>query len=111
MKIITSNPPSSNDNHGCPFRHFSSTNLETRLLRDNVKRSDVDQILALAKNKHYQLACTKHFEVTHPQTKGKIDAIEHPNQYYEASKKLDEEDEANQPTSTDALQEDMEIDD
>lgn len=111
MKIITGTLPSSGDHHGCPFRHYSPANLETKLLRDNIKRADVDQILALADKKHFQLACTRHFEVTHPQNKEKIEAIEHPNQYYELSKKLDEENEAAKQSSTQALQEDMEIDD
>ncbi|KAI9331903.1 eukaryotic and archaeal DNA primase, large subunit-domain-containing protein [Pilaira anomala] len=103
-KIITSNPPSSGDNHGCPFRHFSLTNLETRLARDNISRPDMDQILGLTRDKHYQLACTKHFEVTHPQVYGKMDAIEHPNQYYEASKKLDEDAEAAEKPAADLME-------
>jgi DNA primase large subunit len=67
--------------------------LETRLLRDNISRSNIDQILALSRDRHFQLACTKHYEVTHPQQKEKMDAIEHPNQYYEASKSLEEPEE------------------
>ncbi|KAI7893439.1 eukaryotic and archaeal DNA primase, large subunit-domain-containing protein [Mucor mucedo] len=88
---IIDNPPSATENHGCPFRHFSPSNLEARLLRDNIGRTHVDQILQLSRDRHYQLACTKHFEVTHPQDKTRRDPIEHPNQYYEASKSLDEE--------------------
>lgn len=111
-KIITNNPPSTGDNHGCPFRHFSLPNLEARLLKDQISRSNVDQILELARNKHYQLACTKHYEVTHPQQKERIDVIEHPNQYYEASKKLDEEEAAAQEkTTSDLIEDSMEIDD
>lgn len=88
---IIDNPPSATQNHGCPFIHFSPSNLEARLLRDNIGRTHVDQILQLSRDRHYQVACTKHFEVTHPQDKTMRDPIEHPNQYYEASKSLDEE--------------------
>lgn len=91
MKIITGDPPTGDEHHGCPFRHFSSNNLEARLRKDQVKEGSVDEIVELARNKHYQLACTKYFEVTHPQNKEKIDIIEHPNQYFELSKKLAEE--------------------
>lgn len=92
-KIITGNPPSATDNHGCPFRHFSTSNLEARLLRDNISRTHVDQILTFARDRHYQLACTKHYEVTHPEDKTRMDAITHPNQYYEASRSLDDPEE------------------
>lgn len=86
--------------------------MEARLLKDQISRSNVDQILELARNKHYQLACTKHYEVTHPQQKERIDVIEHPNQYYEASKKLDEEEAAAQEkTTSDLIEDSMEIDD
>ncbi|KAI8148521.1 DNA primase large subunit Spp2 [Fennellomyces sp. T-0311] len=89
MKIITGNPPSSGDHHGCPFRHFSHHNLETKLHADRIGQAHVTEIMDLVKDRHYQIACTRHYELTHPQ-KGdiKIDTIEHPNQYYEMSKKL-----------------------
>ncbi|KAI9483560.1 MAG: eukaryotic and archaeal DNA primase, large subunit-domain-containing protein [Benjaminiella poitrasii] len=91
MKIITSNPPSVGEHHGCPFRHFSSGNLEARLRKDGINGNHVQEILELVREKHYQLACTRHFEVTYPDNKEKIDIIEHPNQYYELSKRLVED--------------------
>lgn len=86
------------------MRHFSLPNLETRLHQDSISRTDADQILELVRNKHYQLACTRHFEVTHPQSTERMDAIVHPNQYYNASKTLDE---VAEPAKEDDL---MEID-
>lgn len=86
MKIIQGNPPSTGDHHGCPFRHFSHENLATRLYRDKFSAAQVNEILDLVRNRHYQIACTKYYEFTHPQQTDKIDAIEHPNQYFEASK-------------------------
>ncbi|KAI7905502.1 eukaryotic and archaeal DNA primase, large subunit-domain-containing protein [Cokeromyces recurvatus] len=104
MKIITSNPPSVGEHHGCPFRHFSPSNLEARLRKDGISGGHIQEILELARNKHYQLACTRHFEVTHPENKEKIDIIEHPNQYYELSKKLAEKVEET------SLEDSMEVD-
>ncbi|CDS08326.1 hypothetical protein LRAMOSA02274 [Lichtheimia ramosa] len=88
MKIIQGNPPSTGDHHGCPFRHFSRGNLEAKLYRDRVSTIHVNEIMNLVENKHYQIACTRLYEVTHPDQTEKIDPIEHPNQYYEYSKKL-----------------------
>lgn len=55
------------------------------------------------------MACTKHFEVTHPQNKEKIDNIEHPNAYYELSKALAEKEKA--PEEMVLASESMDIDD
>jgi DNA primase large subunit len=79
------------------------------LRRDNINGAHVDEILELVRNKHYQLACTKHFEVTHPQNKEKIDNIEHPNAYYELSKRLAETEKASEGGPL--ADESMEIDD
>ncbi|KAI8370234.1 eukaryotic and archaeal DNA primase, large subunit-domain-containing protein [Blakeslea trispora] len=103
IKIITGNPPSTGDHHGCPFRHFSANNLENRLQKDKISSTHINEILELVRNRHYQVACTRHFEVT--RTAKQVDIIEHPNQYYEASK-------ASQVPSTEALaEESMEMDD
>jgi DNA primase large subunit len=110
MKIITSNPPSSGENHGCPFRHFSQQNLEARLRKDQISTAHVDEIMQLVRSKHYHVACTRHFEVTHPENKEKVDIIEHPNQYYETSKKLAEDQEQEKGPET-LAEESMEIDD
>ncbi|KAI9030926.1 eukaryotic and archaeal DNA primase, large subunit-domain-containing protein [Phycomyces nitens] len=88
MKIIQSNQPSSGDSHGCPFRHFSTENLEARLYKDKIEKPQVQEIMTLVNNRHYQLACTRHFEVTHPEATEKPSVIEHPNQYYEMSKNI-----------------------
>jgi DNA primase large subunit len=89
-KIIKSNGPSTGDYHGCPFRHFSSGNLEARLYKDKISQSDVKQLVDLVRGSYYQVACTKYFELTHPHHQ-KIDIIEHPNSYYELS--LDDKEE------------------
>ncbi|KAG0949161.1 hypothetical protein G6F30_002403 [Rhizopus arrhizus] len=89
-KIISGTAPGTGEYHGCPFRHGSDKSLEAKLFKDQISRSHVDEILDLVRSKHYQLACTRYFEATHLENKEKIDPIEHPNQYYELSKKLAE---------------------
>jgi DNA primase large subunit len=86
MKIIQSNQPSTGDHHGCPFRHFSAQSLEATLYKNKVGASQVNEIVRLAKDRHYQLACTRYFEVTHPDIQsGQIGTVEHPNQYFDMS--------------------------
>ncbi|EIE90101.1 hypothetical protein RO3G_14812 [Rhizopus delemar RA 99-880] len=89
-KIISGTAPGTGEYHGCPFRHGSDKSLEAKLFKDQISRSHIDEILDLVRSKHYQLACTRYFEATHLENKEKIDPIEHPNQYYELSKKLAE---------------------
>jgi len=40
----------------------------------------------LVRDSHYQLACTRYFEITHGQDNHP--GINHPNQYYEESRKI-----------------------
>ena len=40
--------------------------------------------------KHYHIACTKVFEATHPANGSVAETINHPNQYFEMSFRLDE---------------------
>ena len=47
-----------------------------------------DEILKLSKAQHFQLACSKHFDVTHPDASNLInlhDVGNHPNAYFAAS--------------------------
>lgn len=44
-------------------------------------------MLNLSQNNHYQIACTKYFEVLH-RSPMRPTAINHPNQFYEESLKL-----------------------
>ncbi|KAI8369573.1 DNA primase large subunit Spp2 [Radiomyces spectabilis] len=88
MKIIQGNPPSTGDHHGCPFKHFSQTNLEARLHKNGISQQHISEITNLVRDRHYQVACTRYFEVTHPEHTDKVEVIEHPNQYYEMSRNL-----------------------
>lgn len=46
----------------------------------------VQEILNLSQNGHYQIACTKYFEVKHGLSPSAT-AINHPNQFFEESQK------------------------
>ncbi|GIY88257.1 DNA primase large subunit [Caerostris extrusa] len=68
MKIITSNAPGAGEFHGCPFKHSDQSNLKQRLQGLNINSSATDNILDLSSRGHYQIACTRFFEVTHNET-------------------------------------------
>eukprot|EP00055_Hartaetosiga_balthica_P003825 m.9104 g.9104 ORF g.9104 m.9104 type:complete len:511 (+) comp3364_c0_seq1:14-1546(+) len=88
MRIIMGNSPGVGDAHGCPFRHYNEGNLRTRLLANKIQRTDIDEVTDLVKMHHFQLACSRYFEITHPTApKGSI-AINHPNEYFEESRLL-----------------------
>ncbi|KAG1052061.1 hypothetical protein G6F43_005781 [Rhizopus delemar] len=103
-KIISGTAPGTGEYHGCPFRHGSDKSLEAKLFKDQISRSHIDEILDLVRSKHYQLACTRYFEATHLENKEKIDPIEHPNQYYELSKKLAENNNNNNNNHSEAME-------
>lgn len=46
----------------------------------------IQEILNLSQNGHYQIACTKYFEVKHGVSPSST-AINHPNQFFEESQK------------------------
>jgi DNA primase large subunit len=95
-KIIMGNPPAQGDLHGCPFRHYDDNSLSALLGSMGISGQDKDGILHHKKTKNFQLACAKHFEVTHPGIE-KLSAAEgvsmegvgnHPNAWMESSVKF-----------------------
>ncbi|KAJ3318293.1 hypothetical protein HDV06_000577 [Boothiomyces sp. JEL0866] len=99
VKIIQS-MPSSNESHGCPFRHFTPDALTEMMQNLNVDQVSVNEIQQKAKEGHYQIACTALFEATrgkaHEQAQEMLaEPIGHPNQYFDYSlngvKKVKEE--------------------
>lgn len=93
--ILTSNQPGPQDNHGCPYRHFSPEVLQTFLVNAYpvISQGSVEmrEILESVKKQHYHLACTRVFEVTHPghvkkgEGLGGGNGVNHPNEYFNAS--------------------------
>jgi DNA primase large subunit len=88
LKIIMGSPPEIGAHHGCPykyvlpislnqtsvltvtisfvFRHMGDNQLVNTLLALKISPSDTKDIVTLAKSGSPQLACAKHFEITHP---------------------------------------------
>ncbi|CAG8530033.1 12976_t:CDS:2 [Ambispora leptoticha] len=95
MKIITNNQPGEGDHHGCPFRHFSEDNLSRTLYNAGVTdKAQIRQILEYAKGHHYNIACTRFFELTRgsgSKEQGMMAAINHPNEFFEKSYQLSQE--------------------
>ncbi|KAF9927830.1 hypothetical protein FBU30_002833 [Linnemannia zychae] len=103
--IIMNNAPGSGDHHGCPFRHFSIPNLRAQLAAHHVDEFDTEDIIHKVQQRHYQIACTRYYEVTRAKMIGiapenikggmsdsnnggliaSQEAIEHPNQFFEQS--------------------------
>ncbi|XP_039279195.1 DNA primase large subunit [Nilaparvata lugens] len=83
MKIITESL-GTQDQHGCPYKHWDANKLKASLLQQNIQQIDVQEIVDLAKEGHYQLACTRHFEAKHNGA-APDGGVNHPNQYFEQS--------------------------
>ncbi|KAJ3017383.1 UNVERIFIED_CONTAM: hypothetical protein HDU68_011728 [Siphonaria sp. JEL0065] len=63
-KIITSNHPAAGDHHGCPFRHANPDTLKSMVVKAGAGEAAAIDIMRMTKEGHYQIACTKLFEVT-----------------------------------------------
>ena len=91
-KIILGTPPETGAYHGCPYRHLPDKQL-AMLLQNTAKLSlhETQDIVTTAKSGHFQIACLKHFEITHPGHQnmdlgsGSSGFMEHPNQWFKAS--------------------------
>lgn len=90
MKIIMGPPPSAVAFHGCPYKHMGDSQLTVLLNNMKIPTSDVKDMMELKASGHYQLACQRHFDVTHPDhknygIKNADGAANHPNGWYLAS--------------------------
>ncbi|CAJ0919596.1 17079_t:CDS:10, partial [Entrophospora sp. SA101] len=99
MSIVRNNVPGPNEHHGCPFRHFYESNLKATLIENGIRdENNLKKIMELAKDRHYNIACTKYFEVIKGTGGTTDDGVEeatkepivHPNQYYEKNEYEDE---------------------
>lgn len=90
-KIILGTPPNNGEHHGCPYRHYDDDHLASVLSKMQIGSvGDRNEIMTLKRNKHYNLACQKHFEVMHPNAASVKDLNlsgvgDHPNAWYAAS--------------------------
>ncbi|KAK5646780.1 hypothetical protein RI129_005244 [Pyrocoelia pectoralis] len=94
MKIITSNV-GSGEHHGCPFKHFDATQLRQKLLEYGLSGTGIEEIMNLVKDTHYQIACTKYFELVHHKPSKSV--INHPNQYFDESNEILNSDNSKKP--------------
>lgn len=60
--------------------------MRSSLLQSGVSEQNIREVFDLVKNGNYQVACRKHFELTHPNCSSDL-VINHPNQYYDQSEK------------------------
>mmetsp|Transcript_21947 Transcript_21947/g.36751 ORF Transcript_21947/g.36751 Transcript_21947/m.36751 type:complete len:529 (+) Transcript_21947:67-1653(+) len=89
MKIIMGAPPEAGAYHGCPYRHAGDSQLAAMLGSLKLGAQEVSDVSQLAKSGNYQLACQKHFDITHPDhlsmdLKSGAEA-NHPNQWMQSS--------------------------
>lgn len=85
MRII-SNTVGQGDCHGCPFRHCDVSNLKNRLQGYGLDTQSINSVIDMTKKGHFQIACSKYFDAVHNVDLGL--GINHPNQYFEESQKL-----------------------
>ncbi|PWN36574.1 DNA primase, large subunit [Meira miltonrushii] len=93
ISIITQDQPGPQDNHGCPFRHFSPQNLSSALITHyGLNFAEQAEILQAVKAGHYHVGCTRLFEMTHKKQGikkgdglGEGESVSHPNRYFERS--------------------------
>jgi len=95
MKIITGmSRPGIDEHHGCPFKNFDEKNLRNEM--HGIDDGIVDEIISLVKQNHYQVACRRYFEATHPPMTSDKDMAKdddgapflHPNVYFGKSRRL-----------------------
>jgi DNA primase large subunit len=97
QQILTSNQPSTQDSHGCPFRHFSPDSLSSFLIQTyphSFDRSsqELREVMDQVKSTHYHLACTRVFEVVKGVKKGEGlggENVVHPNKWVDASRAME----------------------
>jgi DNA primase large subunit len=83
-RIISDATPGGGVDHGCPYKYWDEAHLSARLRKLKIDASSVASIVTSAKEKNYQVACRKHWEVTHKG--GDSDMVgNHPNAWFEAS--------------------------
>ena len=82
---------------GCPFKNLQAEPLGQMLQQMKLDQSHCDEVVTKAKSGHFQLACTRFFELTRGKTMqagGIMDSekkfllpepINHPNRYFDFS--------------------------
>lgn len=86
--------PGSEENHGCPFKHYSEPALRTALESImGVSSTDMSEVMSLVKGNHLQVACTRVFEIRNGLKRGeglRGETVEHPNVYTSISREMEQ---------------------
>ncbi|KAL0479286.1 DNA primase large subunit [Acrasis kona] len=94
-KIITGlAQPTSDDHHGCPFKNFNESSLKMEMRSKEFGDESIREVIELVQRKHYQIACRKYFDLTHPDfqevsketSRDEGMPFNHPNTYYQKSR-------------------------
>jgi DNA primase large subunit len=85
-KILSGSAPTGDQQHGCPYKNYSVQNMTTALVRHKLEQGQVREITSLMEKNGYQLACRKHFELTHPGFNHEA-VGNHPNAFFDESRK------------------------
>lgn len=83
-KIIGGSKPGTGEFHGCPFAHWDAGAVKLGLERLRLSDAQVEDVMESVTNRHYQVACRKHFEAKHPGALSD-DVGNHPNAWFAAS--------------------------
>ena len=89
--IIGESAPGVGEYHGCPFKHFDPSKLNRTLEKTggDLSFQERDELVKLAGERKYQVACLRHFELTHKDyvaRKINVDNLgNHPNAWARAS--------------------------
>jgi len=75
------------ENHGCPYRHSDPEALRALLSKTGIDEAKTGDILQVAKDGHYQKACSMQFEATHIGQELSTGLVNHPNQFCSESVK------------------------
>ncbi|KAF9264810.1 DNA primase, large subunit [Marasmius fiardii PR-910] len=88
--------------YGCPYRNFPPENLQSALLSayssQGLTSSDLPEIMQTVSTRHYHVACTRVFEITHAKSGvkrgegiGGGESVTHPNQYTTRSMEIEKQ--------------------
>lgn len=82
---IINNVPGVQETHGCPFRHAKGDELMRDMQSAGIGPVGAADVLKLVEGHHYQIACKKYFDLTHPNNKWEETGTVHPNSYFNES--------------------------
>eukprot|EP00026_Physarum_polycephalum_P007912 Phypoly_transcript_07983.p1 GENE.Phypoly_transcript_07983~~Phypoly_transcript_07983.p1 ORF type:complete len:500 (+),score=82.21 Phypoly_transcript_07983:190-1500(+) len=84
LKIIDA-IPAPGEVHGCPYRQNVDALTKDLQTFGCLSDGNINQVVSLAREGHFQLACARHFELLHPGAT--LLKLNHPNQYFVESQR------------------------